>query len=758
MNSKEGKKGLSTIVATLIIILLVLVSTAVIWIVVKELILSNSEKASLGSITLNLDIKKAQIDCDQVYVTVKRNVGEGNFIGLQFVMEGEETSDVFIENVSMSELEVKIFDFTLENLTANEIKKIKVSPIFITESGKEFVGDVKDEYKITESEIILCVINCSISVPVALSATNVTNVSFVANWEGVPLAEGYYIDVAKDISFTNLVRDNLNVGNTTSYEVTGLNESFVYYYRVRAYNGCISGNSNVITTSTIFLIEYGLLYNWYAVNDSRNIANEGWHVPTLVEWDSLISLLGGSSVAGGKLKEIGFVYWYSPNVGATNEFGFNGRGSGGRTGYGGVVGIFGNLKEYSTFWTNTEYDINWTYTKLLTTYYQSINAAPGSYKHQKNQGNVIRLVKDTPCSVNGQTKTYAGNDGKVYRTICIGTQEWLADNLAETKYRTGDTIPEVTDNLAWAELKTGALCAYDNNWNYVFDNVVCIPKTCNDLGYNCGNWSDGCGGTLTCGSYGGGCQTGYYCLSGTCTSCLTSNLSTEYTPIEYGLLYNWYAVNDSRNIANEGWHIPKTLDFYNLMKTIDPAGTYNNNIAGGKMKEAEFVYWDSPNSNATNLSGFSGRGAGTRVCLPGYSCGGFSSLRITNYFWSSEQYTGDSNSAWISYLRYDNGVFITSNGVVGSGINKHYGLSVRLVKDTPCFPSCFANGQTGTYTGNDGKVYRTICIGTQEWLADNLAETRYRNGDLIPEVTNEILWEYASTGALCAYVNNWNYV
>ncbi len=67
---------------------------------------------------------------------------------------------------------------------------------------------------------------------------------------------------------------------------------------------------------------YGLLYNWHALKDSNNIAPEGWHVPTDVEWQILIDYLGGKSAAGGMMKEAGTVHWNAPNAGATNESGF----------------------------------------------------------------------------------------------------------------------------------------------------------------------------------------------------------------------------------------------------------------------------------------------------------------------------------------------------------------------------------------------------------------------------------------------------
>ncbi len=71
-------------------------------------------------------------------------------------------------------------------------------------------------------------------------------------------------------------------------------------------------------------VTYGKLYNWHTVADSRNIAPTGWHVPSDAEWAILIEYLGGSDVAGGKLKETGTTHWYNPTTEATNESGFTG--------------------------------------------------------------------------------------------------------------------------------------------------------------------------------------------------------------------------------------------------------------------------------------------------------------------------------------------------------------------------------------------------------------------------------------------------
>jgi uncharacterized protein (TIGR02145 family) len=92
---------------------------------------------------------------------------------------------------------------------------------------------------------------------------------------------------------------------------------------------------------------YGALYNWFAVNTGK-IAPAGWHVPTDVEWITLITYLGGDSLAGGKMKEKDTVHWFPPNTGATNSSGFTALPAGFRSNNPALG--FGWLRSYGLFW------------------------------------------------------------------------------------------------------------------------------------------------------------------------------------------------------------------------------------------------------------------------------------------------------------------------------------------------------------------------------------------------------------------------
>jgi uncharacterized protein (TIGR02145 family) len=214
---------------------------------------------------------------------------------------------------------------------------------------------------------------------------------------------------------------------------------------------------NIVLGVNIFTVTYGIMYNWYTATDVRNITSSAdWVVPASTDFDTLTTFLGGTGVTGGKIKETGVVYWDSPNTGATNETNLNVRGAGERAS---TTGVFGGLLTTTKYWCSNTISGTVAY-MFIAGEFNSTNTAVSGYGYA--QGISIRLLKTSTTLLNGETGTYTGNDGKTYRTICIGTQEWLADNLSETLYRNSDPIPDITDGTTWSGLTTGARCFYNN--------------------------------------------------------------------------------------------------------------------------------------------------------------------------------------------------------------------------------------------------------------------------------------------------------
>jgi len=131
---------------------------------------------------------------------------------------------------------------------------------------------------------------------------------------------------------------------------------------------------------------YGPLYNWYTV-DAGNLCPSGWHVPSYAEQTTLISFLGGTSVAGGKIKETGTTHWSDPNTGATNESGYTGLPGGWRYDAGG----FTNVGYSGSWWTSTQLALATAYTLFVS--YNSAGVTAGS-NADKNMGRSVRCIKD----------------------------------------------------------------------------------------------------------------------------------------------------------------------------------------------------------------------------------------------------------------------------------------------------------------------------------------------------------------------------
>jgi len=146
------KRGMSAVVTTLIIILLTIVALGIVWVVVKNLVNKGSEEITLTRLTLDLEIIRANVEGNQLDVTVKRNPGEGNLVGINFVISDGENSVVVRRNTNLQELGWETFSFILSALPVDEITSISVAPIFETSSGKEIIGDVIETTEYEDGE------------------------------------------------------------------------------------------------------------------------------------------------------------------------------------------------------------------------------------------------------------------------------------------------------------------------------------------------------------------------------------------------------------------------------------------------------------------------------------------------------------------------------------------------------------------------------------------------------------------------------
>lgn len=208
-------------------------------------------------------------------------------------------------------------------------------------------------------------------------------------------------------------------------------------------------------------------------------------------------------------------------------------------------------------------------------------------------------------------KTVSVQNDKPYKTVKVFDQVWMAENLNVSTYRNGDPIPEVQDAKEWKKLKTGAWCYYEN-------------KTEN--------------GTI------------------------------------YGKMYNWFAVNDPRGLAPEGFHIPSDAEWCVVTQTVTSGKTKGTPINSGKNLKSktgwkEYVFpKETIVGNGIDLYGFNGLGGGLRNLV-----GAFQRITEETYWWTSTN--NGSDKAWC---------FSLDAWTTGAGRTvdvRKCGFYVRCIKD-----------------------------------------------------------------------------
>lgn len=212
-----------------------------------------------------------------------------------------------------------------------------------------------------------------------------------------------------------------------------------------------------------------------------------------------------------------------------------------------------------------------------------------------------RIVDYTPgeiCTVELLRVIYTTYDSTVNASddpeVVINGRTWKAKNLDTEYYQNGDQIPQITDDTEWADATEGAWCYYEHN---------------------------------------------------------TAN------GIEYGKLYNWYAIVDNRGLAPAGWDLPTEQDLIDL-------ADYTN--GSNELKEVGTAHWNQ--GTGTDEFGFKALGAGRRR-----NTGPFDQLKTYTYYWTREEY--DTDQAYYGRIQDTSDTFSTNK------LDKNYGFSVRLIKD-----------------------------------------------------------------------------
>jgi uncharacterized protein (TIGR02145 family) len=174
------------------------------------------------------------------------------------------------------------------------------------------------------------------------------------------------------------MKENLNIGTHIAGGTDQTNNSIIEKF-------CYGNDTNNCKI-------YGGLYQWNEMMQyvttagAQGICPNGWHIPTKAEYTTLETTLGGSTVAGDKIREIGITHWNSPNAGATNSSGFTGLGSGRR--YNGYN--FGGLKEYLDLWTSTSQNSSEAWNFYLYEYQHSTHQGYAP----KVDGFSVRCIKN----------------------------------------------------------------------------------------------------------------------------------------------------------------------------------------------------------------------------------------------------------------------------------------------------------------------------------------------------------------------------
>jgi uncharacterized protein (TIGR02145 family) len=441
---------------------------------------------------------------------------------------------------------------------------------------------------------------------------------------------------------------------------------------------------------------YGRLYNWFSVDDARNLCPTGWHVPSEGEWTTMITYLGGESVVVGKIKEAGTTHWLSPNTAATNQSAFTALPGGFLNG----VGSFSSLGLQGWWWSSTTITGVENHARL----YMAENSYVRSFKYEdsKQSGLSVRCIQgelNSPVTittnVSGITSTEAtsggyvthdGNSPVTARGVCWNTSANPTIENSKTTDGSGkgtfaSLLTGLTPNTTYY-VRSYATNSLGTGYGNEFI-ITTFSGSVNDIDGNVYKTKDigtqlWMAENLRTTRYNNGDSIG--------TTPLRLNIMNETAP-KYqwgrseksltGRFYTWYAIMDTRTVCPTGWHVPSDIEWKTLEMSLgmtqmqaDSVWTRGTN-QGSQLKNTtgwDFGVHSGKEGTGTNSSGFSAIAVGYRDPF-----GSFNAAGMICHFWTSSETS--ATEVWIRSLVNEDMKVSRSSGT------KMGGISVRCIKD-----------------------------------------------------------------------------
>lgn len=458
----------------------------------------------------------------------------------------------------------------------------------------------------------------------------------------------------------------------------------------------------------------GRLYNWYAVNDSRKICPEGWHVPFEEEWIALEQYLGIDTTElnalgwrgtdqGCKLKETGNV-WLNPSGDENNLTGFSARPAGIR----GLTGDFYFFDSYATWWTASESTPAHAWIRALKNDDCKIFREDGS----KTMGFSVRCVKtflpevytsyisdmSGTTAVSGGYIYWQGSNSIVARGVVWGQTQDLSLESCMGYTDDGTGLGEYESTItglqpgttyfvsAYASNRSGTAYGYPIEFTTPEEGEVFCPEFIYDIEGNeyyivkIGNqcwFAENLKTTMfrdstPISNLSGDTEWSEAALMGDVPGYCYYNNDYMSFGSSYGALYNWFAVSSSKGLCPEGWHVPSDNEWFELETYVDASITdinatnYRGTDGGTKLKSS--WGWSGP-VPGTDEYGFSALPGGQRY-HEGFL---FEFVSELGGWWTSTQH--DEDYARLRILNSE------QTGIFRGNYSKTGGFSVRCVKN-----------------------------------------------------------------------------